>query len=138
MPCRLEDGDATISPDRCPITNMMRACWKRDCTTEEKKDELPEGIDWRMTTHYNVKRINDLEKKVQELELLLDRRIVSCDITDKDLICRVETLERKYKEHTPKLYKADENIREEIWDLRTRIKEHAKGIHELKCKVWGP
>ena len=66
MPCRLEDGDATISPDRCPITNM-RACWKRDCTTEEKKDELPEGIDWRMTTHYNVKRINDLEKKVQEL-----------------------------------------------------------------------
>ena len=38
IPCRLDDGDATLSPDRCPITNM-RPCWKRDCT-EEKKDDL--------------------------------------------------------------------------------------------------
>ena len=60
MPCRLEDGDATISPDRCPITNM-RACWKRDCTTEESSAVFDAfaGVD---------NRVCHLEKKVEELE----------------------------------------------------------------------
>ena len=56
-------------PHRC-LVDTVGSGWEmvgRDCTTEEEKDELTEGIDWRMTTHYNVKRINDLEKKVEEL-----------------------------------------------------------------------
>ena len=48
----------------------------RDCTEEKKKeDELPEGIDWRMTTHHNAKRITDLDKKVHELEQMLQNHI---------------------------------------------------------------
>ena len=87
IPCRLDDGDATLSPDRCPITNM-RPCWKRDCT-EEKKDDLK-------ITDKNIldvlqsmnRRIAYSEKKVQEL------------ITaGQGQMKRIQELERELKNH---------------------------------------
>ena len=70
-PCYVENESCCIgTPTGCPYrlapNSYWKPEWKRDCT-EEKKDELPEGIDGRMTTHYNAKRITDLDKKVQEL-----------------------------------------------------------------------
>ena len=65
-------------PHRC-LVDTVGSGWEmvgRDCTEEKKKeDELPEGIDWRMTTHHNAKRITDLDKKVQELEQMLQNHI---------------------------------------------------------------
>lgn len=91
----------------------------RDCTEEKKKeDELPEGIDWRMTTHHNAKRITDLDKKVQELitagqgqmkriqELEHKTEFIrNCDIDQcispriADVERRIERLERELKNH---------------------------------------
>lgn len=79
-PCYVENESCCIgTPTGCPYrlapNNYWKPEWKRDCTTDEKKDELPEGIDWRMTTHHNAKRITDLDKKVHELEQMLQNHI---------------------------------------------------------------
>lgn len=78
-------------PHRC-LVDTVGSGWEmvgRDCTEEKKKeDELPEGIDWRMTTHHNAKRITDLDKKVQDL------------ITaGQGQMKRIQELERELKNH---------------------------------------
>jgi len=87
IPCRLDDGDATLSPDRCPITNA-RPCWKRDCT-EEKKDDL---------------KITD--KNILDVLQSMNRRIAYSDKKVQELITagqgqmkRIQELERELKNH---------------------------------------
>ncbi len=86
--CRVELDKRYYTPTPYLLFATEKPRWGRDCTTEEKKDELPEGIDWRMTTLYNAKRITDLDKKVQDL------------ITaGQGQMKRIQELERELKNH---------------------------------------
>jgi hypothetical protein len=120
--CYVDDPNERIVPNQCPDKGITNPCWKRDCTTEEKKDELPEGVDWRMTTHYNAKRINDVDKKVKEL------------ITaGQGQMARIQALEKEVARSTDSyLQKQIDALDKKIDDLEGKYRAHSHiyGTHQ--------
>ena len=72
----MDDPNERIVPNQCPDKGIINPCWERDCTTEEKKDDLK-------ITDKNIldvlqsmnRRIAYSDKKVRELEQMLQNHI---------------------------------------------------------------
>jgi hypothetical protein len=74
--CYVDDPNERIVPNQCPDKGITNPCWKRDCTTEEKKPDMEE-IETRIEKYKRAKldalfgtmgrQLKEQECKIQEL-----------------------------------------------------------------------
>lgn len=130
IPCRLDDGDATLSPDRCPITNV-RTCWKRDCTTEEKKPDMEE-IETRIEKYKRAKLdalFGTMGRQLKEQECKIQELITA----GQGQMARIQALEKEVARSTDSyLQKQIDALDKKIDDLEGKYRAHSHiyGTHQ--------
>jgi hypothetical protein len=95
-PCRVELAPWFAPPENC-LYGAGSACWKRDCTTEEKKPDMEE-IETRIEKYKRAKLdalFGTMGRQLKEQECKIQELITA----GQEQMKRIQELERELKNH---------------------------------------